>query len=46
MHVRKKQAHRAQYDFKFENGSVEYCDKYKYLGVTINEHLDFDKNNF
>ena len=46
MHVRKKQARRVNFDFQFENGSVEYCDKYKYLGVTLNEHLDFEKTTF
>ena len=27
----------------FENKKVEYCEKYKYLGVTLNQNLNFDK---
>ena len=39
----KKQVQKTTFEFKFENGIVESCESYKYLGVTLNEHLDFDK---
>jgi hypothetical protein len=28
--------------FLFNNRPVEYCRTYKYLGMTLNEFLDFD----
>ena len=31
------------FNFKFEGKTVDYCDQYKYLGVTINENLNFEK---
>ena len=43
MHVRKMRVPRSNFNFIFENRAVEYCDKYKYLGVTLNEGLDFEK---
>ena len=46
MHVRKQQIPRSLFNFKLENGNVDYCDKYKYLGVTLNEHLNFEKTTF
>ena len=42
MHVHKKQKPRSNFIFKFENKTVNYCMQYKYLGVTINENLDFE----
>ena len=43
MHVRKNQKLRSKFVFHFENRVVEYCDSYKYLGVTLNENLNFEK---
>ena len=43
MHVRKNHCQRSKFTFIFENKKVEYCDEYKYLGVTINENLNFEK---
>ena len=44
MHVRKAQAKRSDYSFLFEGRRVEYCERYKYLGITINEHLNFTQS--
>ena len=43
MHVRKKQIMRSRFNFTFENKTVDYCNQYKYLGVTLNELLEFEK---
>ena len=43
MHVRNKQKRRSNFSFHFENKIVEYCGSYKYLGVTLNESLNFEK---
>ena len=43
MHIKKKRVQKSNFKFYFENKIVEYCDAYKYLGVTINEELDFEK---
>ena len=43
MHVHKKQKPRSNFNFMFENKTVEYCDQYKYLGVTLNQNLNFEK---
>ena len=32
------------YVFLFGYKPVKYCDEYKYLGLTINEFLNFDKS--
>ena len=44
MHVRKFNSKRSEYAFKFEGEKVAYCDKYKYLGITINETLNFEQS--
>ena len=41
MHVRKSQKPQSKYWFIFDKKSVPYCTKYKYLGTTINQYLDF-----
>ena len=46
MHVRKKQTPRAPFEFKLGDGRVDYCATYKYLGVTVNEHLNFEETTF
>ena len=46
MHVRKKQTPRGLFEFKLGNGRVDYCAEYKYLGVTVNENLNFEQTNF
>ena len=43
MHVRKRQTMRSKFNFTFENKTVDYCNQYKYLGVTLNELLEFEK---
>ena len=43
MHIRKKQCRRSGFNFVFEGGNVEFCENYKYLGITINEHLSYEK---
>ena len=44
LHVRKLNSKRSEYTFKFEGEKVAYCDKYKYLGITINETLNFEQS--
>ena len=46
MHARKKQTPRALFEFKLGDGRVDYCATYKYLGVTVNEHLNFEETTF
>ena len=43
MHVRKNQVQRTMFEFKFEGKKVEFCDQYRYLGVTLNANLNFEK---
>ena len=40
-HIRKKTQPRSDFNFQFGQKTVEYCKEYKYLGLTINEYLDF-----
>ena len=42
MHVRGARQLQSKFMFLFNKRSVEYCKSYKYLGVTINEFLDFN----
>ena len=44
MHVKKQQCRRSGFNFIFEGKKVDYCENYKYLGIVINEHLNFDKS--
>ena len=41
LHIRKKNKPRSNFIFKLGHQTVKYCEEYKYLGLTINEHLDF-----
>ena len=41
MHVRPKRKPQSNYIFLFNWRPVEYCKDYKYLGLTINEFLDY-----
>ena len=41
LHIRKKSQPRSQVNFKLGTQTVEFCKEYKYLGLTINEYLDF-----
>ena len=41
LHVRKKAKPQSKFIFLFDMKPVPYCTSYKYLGVNINEHLDF-----
>ena len=41
LHIRKKKQPRSKFKFKFGQQPVEFCEEYKYLGLTLNEHLDF-----
>ena len=34
---------RSNFTFKFENKTVDYCEQYRYLGVTLNESLNFEE---
>ena len=42
LHVRPKRSHQSRFMFLFNRRPVEYCKAYKYLGITLNEFLDFD----
>ena len=42
MHVRNPRQCRSIFMFIFNKRSVDYCTTYKYLGVTINEFLNFN----
>ena len=42
MHVRKKRKARTNVVFKFGSEVVQYCTSYKYLGTTIDEHINFE----
>jgi len=44
MHFRKKRTQRTQFAFKYGvNCNIEICTSYKYLGIILDEYLDFDK---
>ena len=42
LHVRKKRRDQSRFVFLFNNRPINYCSEYKYLGITINCHLDFN----
>ena len=42
MHVRNPRRCRSIFMFIFNNRRVDYCSTYKYLGVTLNEFLNFN----
>ena len=41
MHIRKKRKPQSRYMFLFNKRPVPYCTYYKYLGCSVNEHLDY-----
>ena len=41
LHVRQQRKPQSNFMFLFDRMPVAYCTFYKYLGCTINEHLDF-----
>ena len=43
IHVRKTNTASSKYIFKLGQNIIEYCKTYKYLGITINEHLNFEQ---
>ena len=42
MHVRGKGCKKSSFLFVFNKKPVEYCSQYRYLGVTLNEFLDYN----
>lgn len=40
VHYRHKSKARSNFNFTYETSTLEYADKYKYLGVWLHEHLD------
>ena len=43
MHVRATLTTRTRVNFKFGQRVISYCSSYKYLGLTLNQFLDFGK---
>ena len=43
IHVRKPLKPRSKYIFKFGAKVINYCQQYKYLGLTIDQFLNFEK---
>lgn len=41
LHIRKKSQPRSTFRFKLGEQIVKYCEEYKYLGITLNEYLDY-----
>ena len=41
LHVRKARKLQSKFCFLFNNRPVPYCNSYKYLGVSIDQHLNF-----
>ena len=42
MHVRSKKTPLTNFIFKLGENVVDFCANYKYLGVLISEHLNFE----
>ena len=42
MHVRGSRRRRSCFVFLFNIRQIDYCETYRYLGVTLNEFLDFN----
>ena len=42
LHVRNKRKSQSWFVFLFNNRPVNYCSNYKYLGITLNCHLDYN----
>ena len=43
MHIRKPRKRKTNFRFMFGDKPVNFCNDYKYLGITINEFLNFEK---
>ena len=43
MHVRQPLVPRSKFNFKFGQRKINFCQTYKYLGLTIHQFLDFGK---
>ena len=41
LHFRNRTVTRSTFQFRCEESIIEYTDKYKYLGLVLNEHLDY-----
>ena len=41
VHYRKKSSHMSDFNFKYGDKTLSYCNEYKYLGCTLSEHLDY-----
>ena len=41
VHFRNKQTSRSEYNFIFDDKKIAYTSNYKYLGLLLNEHLDW-----
>ena len=41
MHVRPKRKPQSNFTFLFNWRPIEYCKDYRYLGITLNEFLDY-----
>ena len=41
LHIRNKRKQQSKFTFLFDMRPIAYCKYYKYLGVNINEHIDF-----
>ena len=44
VHFRRKRKDRSCHVFKFNDQNLEYVSNYKYLGVTMHEHMEFKVN--
>ena len=44
IHFRRKRIQRSNFNFKIGNKDISFIDKYKYLGVTFSEHLDYKQH--
>ena len=42
MHIRSKRKNQSKFSFLFDMQPVPYCTSYKYLGVNLNEFLDYN----
>ena len=42
MHFRKRRIDRCETQFILGDIELKYCEEYTYLGVLLNEHLDYE----
>ena len=45
IHFRKKSVLRTEFEFYLGNSKLEICENYKYLGVVLNEFVDFTETS-